>query len=157
MPKPTIPRPPIRKAEIADLPAIVQIERSRFSHPWKEHQYAEEIDNPLARLWVAEESDLSSIAGYILFLHLANEIELLKVAVAPEWSRCGIGESLLRQLLEFAREKRVLTILLEVRATNEAAIALYTKLNFHPSGRRRGYYTNPPEDALLFRRDIQLP
>ena len=83
--------------------------------------------------------------------HLAPEWELENIVVAPAARRKGLGKRLLEALLAAARETNSRSVFLEVRASNAAARSLYEKAGFEPTGRRKSYYTNSAEDAVLYR------
>jgi ribosomal-protein-alanine N-acetyltransferase len=86
--------------------------------------------------------------GFALGRAVADEAELLTLAVAPEHRRHGIGTSLLADFLAEARERGAVTVFLEVAADNEAALALYRRHGFSEAGRRRGYYRDSPAGAV---------
>jgi ribosomal-protein-alanine N-acetyltransferase len=91
------------------------------------------------------------IAGYLITRIFEEEGEILNVAVAPENRRQGLGAGLLDHALGDLKQRGVSTIFLEVRASNEAALALYVGKGFQPIGRRRDYYRRPMEDAMVLR------
>ena len=81
---------------------------------------------------------------------------MMNLAVFPEYRRKGIGEQLVLTLVEKLKGNDVYSLTLEVRASNESAIALYTKLGFTQVGRRPNYYKNPKEDALILRKEWEV-
>jgi [ribosomal protein S18]-alanine N-acetyltransferase len=90
-----------------------------------------------------------AILGMVAVRMVAAEAEILNVAVSPEFRRQGIGQLLIDYALAEARSAGAKKVFLEVRESNVAARALYARLGFSEAGRRRGYYRNPVEDALL--------
>jgi ribosomal-protein-alanine N-acetyltransferase len=112
----------------------------------RERQLREELARPWARLRVAR-SDGGVLVGYALFWHVADEVHLLNVAVAPPERRRGVGRALMNDLLSYARHNRAARILLEVRASNASAIALYASLGFTRARVRARYYADG-EDAI---------
>jgi [ribosomal protein S18]-alanine N-acetyltransferase len=86
--------------------------------------------------------------------HLAPEWELENIVVAPSARRQGLGNRLLNALLAAARETHSASVFLEVRESNSAARTLYEKAGFKQTGRRKSYYTDPLEDAVLYRQTI---
>lgn len=112
----------------------------------REQQLREELARPWARLRVAR-GEAGTPIGYTLFWHVVDELHLLNVAVAPEFRRRGIGRALMDDLLEYASRYAVARVLLEVRASNVAAIALYESLGFETFNVRARYYSDG-EDAL---------
>ncbi len=154
MPRPTLPTLPIRKAVLADLPAVGAIEREQFSNPWPQSYFQAELDNRLSHFYVAEEPQGATLAGYTIFWRLNDEIELHKIAVVGNSQRRGYGFLLLDFLIGRARSWSCRQVVLEVRAGNEAAVRLYEKAGFRCIGRRRDYYIRPSEDALVFKLEL---
>ncbi len=103
--------------------------------------------NGTERAWVAERNRAQS--GYVVSRTIAGECEILDLGVAPEARRQGVGGLLLDAALESARADGARTAHLEVRESNAAALGLYRRRGFKQIGRRRGYYAQPAEDALL--------
>lgn len=97
--------------------------------------------------WVVEED--GSVAGFIVARKIADEIEILNFAVATEMRERGIGSILLQEALAWAKTFDATHAILEVRASNAAALRFYEHRNFHTVGRRSRYYNSPIEDALL--------
>ena len=106
----------------------------------------EELARPWARLRAARD-EKGRLLGYCLFWHVIDELHLLNVAVEVESRRRGIGRALVEDLLGYAREHEAVRILLEVRASNAAAIALYDRLGFSRFNVRVRYYADG-EDAV---------
>ena len=101
---------------------------------------------------MALDRDAGSLLGYTVAWFVLDEAELANLAVAPESRGNGIGARLLASALAASEERGVATMYLEVRASNQSAIALYTSHGFAEIGRRRAYYRKPVEDALILRR-----
>ena len=93
------------------------------------------------------------LIGYGGFSVVADEAEIITVAVSPAFRRGGIGRALTEEMLQKAQAEGAASMYLEVRASNTAARALYTALGFAETGVRRGYYRAPREDAVLMRRE----
>ena len=106
-----------------------------------------ELRHPFTRVFLAEDS--GRVVGYLVGRGVPPEMEILHIATASEYKRKGIGRALLGEL---CADETVEAVLLEVRASNFPAIALYRKTGFEETGVRRGYYTSPAEDAVLMRR-----
>ena len=139
----------LRPATIEDLPqSILPIERASQPHPWSEKAFLAELDNPVSEIAVASDQE-GNVVGFLVTWQVLDEVHLLNVAVAPEHRRRGIGRWLVRQVLERALDEKATWVSLEVRVSNAAAIALYDSLGFVLVGRRRNYYTDNDEDALL--------
>ena len=135
-----------------DLPAVMEIDRLSFTLPWPERSFRFELTgNDASHLIVAESSvgGEELIAGYLGYWQLVDEMHISTLAVHPEMRGRGIGERLLQAGLEQAWIQGAEMSTLEVRPSNEAAIALYRKYGFELVGRRRAYYQDNSEDALL--------
>lgn len=142
----------IRKMNQNDVPAIAELERQCFTDPWSENSIASEVDNPLS-YWLVAEDD-GRIAGYVGSQSVLDTADMMNLAVSPDYRRQGIGQALVNALADHLRQKNVIALLLEVRVSNEPAIALYQKLGFVQVGRRPRYYHNPREDALILRKEL---
>ena len=137
----------VRDALREDVPRIAQIEKSCFSTPWSEQAFYSqiEVDSVFAVLTVEGET-----VGYaIIDTQILPESELFNIVVLPEYRGKGFSKILLEHVLEKARQRGAETVLLEVRASNAAAIGLYKKYGFTQNGIRKGYYSHPKEDAVL--------
>ena len=102
---------------------------------------------------IAETVD-GKIAGFVIAGLIPPQAELETIAVAAELQRQGIASRLIRELMGELQERHITEVMLEVRDSNHAARALYCSLGFVETGRRRGYYADPQEDALLLRRPL---
>ena len=125
--------------EICDR--VHEIERVCFSDAWSANSFRHERE--AGRLHLAMEED--TLLGYIVFWRIEDECEIANIATHPERRGEGIGSMLLSHALECGADK----FYLEVRESNEAAKALYFKHGFTTYGKRKNYYRNPTEDALL--------
>ena len=134
--------------------AVAALEKICFSDPWSENSVASELHNKLALWLVAEEE--GEVAGYIGSQTVMDESDMMNVAVHPDHRRKGIAEALVLSLVEELKQKGSRCLTLEVRASNAPAIALYEKLGFSQIGRRKNYYRNPREDALILRKEWEL-
>ena len=145
----------IRPATTADIPSIMLLERQcATAGHWTEEQYRQAFqrDGATRLVLIAQHEDSEpSPAGFLVAQHLAPEWELENMAVAPTAHRKGLGKRLLDALLAAAKKTNSTSVFLEVRESNAAARTLYEKSGFAQSGRRKSYYANPPEDAILYR------
>src|SRR5438552_982306 len=139
-----------------DLLDVVEIEKISGLSPWGWDAYYKELQSTDSIMLVARDSvsptnagDAGRIIGFLVARLLASELHINNVAVRPEHRRFGTGASLVEAALNWAREKRSDRAVLEVRAGNRAAQALYRRCGFVVEGRRRRYYASPVEDALL--------
>jgi [ribosomal protein S18]-alanine N-acetyltransferase len=131
-----------------DLPAIVAIERASYSHPWSEESLRSAIEDvPGTRIAVLR-SGREPLA-YCISQVAADEVQVLNLAVHPEHRRRGLARRLLNVALRAASQQGARTAWLEVRESNESALALYRGFGFELRGVRRGYYESPREDALV--------
>ena len=131
--------------------AVAELEKLCFSEPWSENSVASELNNKLALWLVAEEE--GRVAGYIGSQTCGEESDVMNVAVHPDFRRRGIAEALINDLVAQLNAIGSHSLTLEVRASNVPAISLYEKLGFAEVGRRKNYYRNPKEDALILRKE----
>ena len=131
---------------------IAEIEALCFSSPWSLKSISSELTNPLSVWFVAVED--GTVVGYIGSQTVLDESDMMNLAVLPGYRKQGIGKKLVEMLISHLRADSVSCLTLEVRASNEAAIALYDGLGFFEVGRRPNYYTKPKEDALILRKDL---
>ena len=118
------------------LDDLADLESTAFSRPWSYDALAEELQNPLAVFYVAEDGEA--------------ECAITSLVVHPAYQRRGIATRLLREAVDYGEKHLVKRLMLEVRAGNRKAIALYEKLGFKKDGLRPGFYSAPREDALLY-------
>jgi ribosomal-protein-alanine N-acetyltransferase len=118
---------------------------------------AAEFERPWARLWVARAAAGTAPLGFALTWHAADEVHVLDLAVEPEFRRAGIARRLMLTVLEEARARAAAVVLLEVRASNLPAVALYQSLGFAETGVRRAYYSDNGEDAREMRLELSDP
>ena len=142
----------IRPARADDLPAILAIERVSFTDPWSRSSFAALLEQPRVYFSVALDRDAGTLVGYTVAWFVLDEAELANLAVTPDARGNGIGAQLLEAALAASEQRGAATMYLEVRASNQSAIALYTSHGFAEVGRRRAYYRKPVEDALVLRR-----
>jgi len=133
---------------------IAELEKICFSDPWSERSIASELNNKLAFWLVAVEGE--TVAGYIGSQTVMDETDMMNVAVHPDFRRQGVAEALVNKLVENLKRMGSHCLTLEVRASNAPAIALYEKLGFSEIGRRKNYYRNPREDALILRKGWEI-
>ncbi len=150
----------VRPMTTADLPDVWQLERECFSDAWSMKLLADALANDFDHFWVAEAAAPGSAApyrfcGYANLRILAGEGEIERIAVDRAMRRRGAGRKLMEAMAAFASGEGVGDMTLEVRAGNTAARKLYESFGFAEEGRRKDYYRNPTEDALiLWRRGV---
>ena len=154
----------IQKALPCDLEHILAIEQESFSLPWSRKSFEVELGNNefslvlTARMCQNVPMGVDSIRGYVCAWVVFDEVRFMTLAVAHPYRRQGIGMRLVVQALREGLARRATRALLEVRASNHAAQALYHQIGFHSYGTRTHYYTNPEEDAMLMTLDpLMLP
>ena len=130
---------------------VAQLEKLCFSDPWSEKSVASELENPLSLWLVALDGD--TVAGYVGSQSVMGESDMMNIAVHPDYRRQGLAEELVNALVTALAENGNHSLTLEVRASNAPAIALYEKTGFSQVGRRKNYYRNPKEDALILRKE----
>jgi ribosomal-protein-alanine acetyltransferase len=141
-------RPNVRHLRPADITAVVQIiGQSPEAADWSRASVEEFLG--LNGIVALASENRSQVTGFFIGRQIADEAEILNLAVSPASRRCGHGSVLLLAALEEFERRRATRIFLEVRASNSSALAFYRKHGFIESGRRQGYYRNPDEDALI--------
>lgn len=152
----------IRPATLADLPALIVLERrSSTAAHWSESQYHQAIApeaTGVRRVVLVVQSGSAEefqpnhmLLGFLVARYIAPDWELENIIVDPNARRRGLGKRLLDALLAKARETNSESVFLEVRESNGSARALYESAGFHQTGRRKSYYSGPAEDAILYR------
>jgi len=132
----------------ADLDQVLAIERVSFVTPWTRAAFCYEIEqNKVARCTAMKSA--GRIVGYLCLWEIGHEIHITNLAVRPDFRRRGIARALLRHVMDGARQSGVELVFLEVRPTNLEALALYESFGFRVIGRRKGYYFDTGEDALV--------
>lgn len=133
------------------LEPVLAIERQVFPQPWTAEQFWSELAGvPSRRHYVVAEHD-EAVVGYAGVALGDDTADVMTIAVAGHARRSGIGRALLLDLVGVAARRRIREVLLEVRADNDAALALYESLGFTRLSRRRGYY-GPGQDGVIMRR-----
>ena len=141
----------IIKMNDSHVAGIVEMEKLCFSDPWSENSIRYELTNPLS-LWLVAVED-GQVVGYVGSQTVLGEADMMNLAVREEYRRRGIAEMLVNGLVAQLKAQGSRILLLEVRASNDPAIALYEKLGFVQVGRRPNYYHKPKEDALILRKE----
>ena len=139
---------------VADLDEVLVIEHRSFTTPWSLSLFRSELKHEGSYLFVARPDDLpDTIAGYVGYRVVVDEMHIVIVAVAPARRRQGIATQMIAQVMAHARTQGCGRATLEVRASNLEAQKLYFRHGFAPVGTRPGYYMRPKEDALILWRD----
>lgn len=149
----------LRPMTAADIARVVELAAELDQAPhWPGRVYEEMLETTFPRriALVAVEQPAGVVVGAIVARFTAPEAELETIAVAARFQRGGIGRRLLDVLCTALKMEEVSQIHLEVRASNGTAIAFYESLGFQEGGRRREYYADPIEDAVLMRKELSL-
>ena len=137
----------IKQMTPEDVEQVWQVEVACFSTPWSLNNFQNIFkykENYYLTAWDGE-----NIVGFIGLMAVAGEGDITNVAVLPSHRKRGIGDQLVATILSLAKEKEISKIMLEVRASNEAAIHLYEKYGFEFLCIRKNYYQKPTEDANI--------
>jgi ribosomal-protein-alanine N-acetyltransferase len=138
----------------ADLDAVLAIDRLCFPAPWPEQAFRDELCRPWAHVEILCEVESRRVVAFCNYWIVADELQILTVAVHPDERRRGHAARLVQHMLDEGARAKVRVASLEVRASNEPAQALYRKLGFHDVGRRPRYYADNGEDAVLMDREM---
>jgi len=137
----------------ADVAAVAALENTSPS-PWTREQIAALLEETRYRSRLCRDAT-GLFLGWSCLALIVDEAELLKIAVASAWRRHGIGWALLQDVCAIASQAGARRLFLEVREQNAAARALYADAGFCETGRRKGYYAQPPDDALLLEKSLR--
>jgi len=139
----------VRNAIPEDLEIFTKIEKETFSEPWSYDAFQEAMaaeENIV--LTITDEED---IYGYLVVYTSLDEGELMTIAVRPGYRGYGLGDKLIKAMIDEGRRRELVNIFLEVRKSNDAARSLYRKNGFIAVGERKNFYRFPTEDAIVGR------
>ena len=136
----------IRQMQDDDLDQVTALEEKIFSIPWTRDGFMESLHSQYTHYLVAETDE---IIGYCGYMRSFEDADICNVAVAPHMRGLGIGEAMLRRLMEEGRKDGIEKYTLEVRVSNGSALRLYQKLGFKTVGIRKNFYALPTEDAYI--------
>ena len=142
----------IRKMGRRDIDQVLEIESLCFPIPWSRDSFLSELRNPLAQYIVAQEGFF--LQGYAGVWMIFDEGHITNVAVHPRARGKRIGELLLTNTMAFVSAQGALSVTLEVRPSNDAALSLYCRMGFKQVGVRKGYYIDNGEDALIMKKKL---
>ncbi|NLK67928.1 MAG: ribosomal protein S18-alanine N-acetyltransferase [Clostridiaceae bacterium] len=137
----------IRSMDSQDIFSVLEVEKRSFTIPWSEEMFRIELQNPNCLYFVAEISNV--IVGYVGLWIIVDEGHISSIAVDPSYRRLKIGRALMQNIFDIAQKKQLKGLTLEVRASNIGAIELYKSFGFKTEGRRKAYYSDNQEDALI--------
>lgn len=141
----------IRRMTAQDISQMATLEKACFSTPWSENAFAHELESPIALWLVATEGTV--VAGYVGAQISFDEADMMNLAVREDHRRQHLGTLLTQHLVEELKNQNVHSLSLEVRRSNTPAIRLYEAMGFVQVGCRRGYYRDPREDGLIYRKE----
>jgi ribosomal-protein-alanine N-acetyltransferase len=137
----------IRELKEDDIEEILDIEKRSFISPWTKRLFEETLSSPISTNFVLKKGN--TILGYIIMYSVGNEVHILNIAVHPDYRKKGYGSKLVTHVLTHFRGSDVVEFFLEVREGNSRAINLYKKYGFEVIGKRKKYYMETNEDALV--------
>jgi len=140
--------PTLRPMHSGDLKQVAAVERSCFDDPWPMTAFREMLSSPRSYLLAAVDPS-DTVIGYLCSICLADELQIQNIAVMAGYRRQGFGRLLMAAAEEEGIRRGAVSAVLEVRDRNKAALALYTAIGYRQIGHRRGYYDDPPADALV--------
>lgn len=140
--------PTITEMSESDISEIAELEKACFSEPWSENSLKEELANHTARFYVLRHNE--NLLGYIGANNICGEVYITNVAVNENYRGKGYGKMLVNHLIKQCEAENALFVTLEVRKSNENAIALYKICGFKKVGERKNFYSKPTEDALIY-------
>lgn len=131
-----------------DIPEVVKLEKMCFSQPWSEKAFLDAFDGGNSYFAVAKTEDNLTV-GYGGMYFASGEGYVYNIAVKKEYRGQKIGQMLVQKLIDYSVSKNLEFLSLEVRESNTAAINLYNKMGFKTLGKRKGFYSDPKEDAFI--------
>ena len=130
-----------------DIEETARLEKLCFSDPWAKENFREELKHRFSIPLVVRSGQ--TIIGYMCLWHIEDQMEIANFAVSPDFRRRGIGREMMEKVLWEANERGCTSLILSVRESNLPAIGLYTSHGFVERHRRKGYYREPDEDAIV--------
>lgn len=147
----------ILPARVSDLRAVHRIAELSFPVPWPLDELRRELTRPFSELRVLRPNLRSPVVAFLNHWRVADELQIMNIAVDPAERRHGFATALLSDLLAHARTRAIASVTLEVRRSNIGAIALYERHGFEHVGVRPRYYSDNQEDALVMTRPLCRP
>lgn len=134
--------------EKSDVDGVYELYCQNFVEKWSKKSIEQEIDSKISKTLVLLDND--KIIGFINVRHILTEGDITNIAISKEYRKNGLGILLFRHMVEKAKIDGIKKYMLEVRKSNNIAIRFYEKIGFKKVGERKGYYSNPTEDAYLY-------
>ncbi|WP_300408143.1 ribosomal protein S18-alanine N-acetyltransferase [Lagierella sp.] len=142
----------VKKMEYEDIKDVAVMEKEIFKFPWAYESFVSFLDNKFNHFYLVLKDD--ELVGYFGIMMIFDDCDIYSVGVRPKYQGEGIGNFIIKKIIQICNENNVNTITLEVREFNYKAIGLYEKFGFKLLTRIKGYYSNPSEDGLLMRLDL---
>lgn len=142
----------LRLANVNDLPAIANLEKACFTDPWSAETIQHDFVDGPGQYWVAVQGEY--VCGYFCLWFVADEVQLVNIAVHPEQQGQGIGSMMMDKVIREAKDRQALYLFLEVRESNEAAIHLYEKYGLELRAKKEKAYHSPTENGRLMALDL---
>lgn len=139
--------------EAEHIPQILDLERRCFSDPWSEALFRQELENERSRYTVLLKE--GRVIGYLGFWQIFDEGHILNIAIAPEYQGQHFSDILMQDMMQYAAERDIPHLTLEVREGNLPARALYRKYGFYEAGIRKEYYSAPVENAVIMWAEVK--
>ncbi|MFH0729933.1 MAG: ribosomal protein S18-alanine N-acetyltransferase [Pseudomonadota bacterium] len=142
----------------SDIDAVLSLENISFPKSWQRSEFMAELTSPISINHVAKQLDSQhsvTVIAYSCAQLVMDELSLLKIAVLPAWCCKGVANQLLRQTIDIAIQKGAAKVFLEVRPSNQGAMALYLNSGFRIIGKRLNYYSETGEDALVMTKSLE--
>lgn len=138
-----------RKMTPDDADAVARVEATCFPVPWSRESFWREASNENTSYILAIDAATGDVIGYAGCWIVADEAQITNVAILPAYRGCGAGTRLMAASIEAALARGATAMTLEVRPSNAPALALYRHFGFTEAGRRKGYYSDNGEDAII--------
>ncbi len=136
-----------------DIDGVFEVEKNCFEDYWSKDSFKKELSNNLAKYLVAKLDN--KVVGYVGIWFVVDEGHITNVAVHEDYRGQKIGDQLIKELVQVCKNNKVISMTLEVRASNVVAQNLYRKYGFKMAGIRKEYYSNNKEDAIIMWNDIK--
>ncbi|MBW2060026.1 MAG: ribosomal protein S18-alanine N-acetyltransferase [Deltaproteobacteria bacterium] len=149
---PLLDRIVIEPMRECDLDQVLAVEKASFRHPWSRAGFKAELHRACAVSLVVREKE--EVLGYLVFWAIREEIHILNLVLRSDRRRMGLGRFLLEYMFDWGRKRKLRRIFLEVRVFNLPARKLYEQAGFIMTGRRKNYYAEDQEDAILMARSL---
>lgn len=136
-----------------DIDGVFEVEKNCFEDYWSKDSFKKELSNNLAKYLVAKIDN--KVVGYVGIWFVVDEGHITNVAVHEDYRGQKIGDHLIKELVQVCKNNKIISMTLEVRASNVVAQNLYKKYGFKMAGIRKEYYSNNKEDAIIMWNDIK--